>query len=131
VPVYTWLDHQRTSYGFGCSFSLVLVRLVHALGRGRGAAWWLSYVWSTTSGGGSSFSQVIALELLGCRRAQEAADQRVSWGGGDGLKAHCHNFRRWKPSLPPVSSLYDFSSQEHFTQYFKQNQYTFVLCPWR
>jgi hypothetical protein len=51
----------------------------------------------------------------------------VSWRGGNGGEVNCGNFRRWKSSLPPVSSLYDFSFQEHFPHYFKRNQYTFVL----
>jgi hypothetical protein len=93
-----------------------------------GAAWWTSY--RPQHQEGHSCHQVFAPGLLGYGKAQGGglqphpdsnyAGRRVSWQVGDGSKANCHNFQRWRSSFSPVSSLYDSSFKKTFTQYFKQ-----------
>jgi hypothetical protein len=51
----------------------------------------------------------------------------VSWHGGDGGEAKLLQLLKKVSSLLPVLFLHDSSYQEHFTQYLKRNQYTFML----
>jgi hypothetical protein len=90
----TWLDPQRTSYGFGYSSPWYLAGLVHALGGGSivlgggtygGAAWWWSSSSSTSSGGCLRHKVLI----LGGAIYQTHLQDKATPGYGEGPGSRC------------------------------------------
>jgi hypothetical protein len=88
VPVYSWLDPQRMSYGFGYGSPWSLAGLVHTsaeivlitvLSSTAGLRWGgvVTVILSLTSGGGCPCHQIFALGPLCCRRTQEATYGRI------------------------------------------------------
>jgi hypothetical protein len=105
--VYSWLDPQRTSYGFGYGSPWSLAGLVHAPFRKSSILTLPSVadqllVWCSSSSSSTS----------GCHHVSSgygfvpvaATPVRESLHDGDGSEANGHNFQRWRSSLLPVWS---------------------------